>query len=164
MAAEYYSLEIGFQRNLFYIWTTDEACDRFMVEQGKLLHFENMEQLIRHCTEQNISLIDEQTVMEILPEEKLFSLMKRQKMTQFCRAFLDLWNLAVDIENSFGKRDPYLNGCHRLYDKIFWGSNLEAFRGENEPVYVPRFSRREMRLVRNVMRRMYNLFAERLEA
>ncbi len=71
---------------------------------------------------------------------------------------------AVDIENSFGKHDPYLNGCHRLYDKIFWGSNLEAFRGENEPVYVPRFSRREMRLVRNVMRRMYNLFAEQLEA
>lgn len=96
MAAEYYSLEIRFQRNLFYIWTTDEACDRFMAEQGK--------------------------------------------------------------------QDPYLNGCHRLYDKIFWGSNLETLRDEKDPVYVPRFSRREMRLIRDVARRMFNLFADRLEA
>lgn len=163
MAAEYYSLEIRYQRDLFYIWMTDEGSDRFMTEQGKLLHFESREQLLRYCTEQNISLIDEQNVMEILPEAKLFTLLKRRKTTQFCRAFLDLWNLAVDIENSLGNRDPYLNGCQRLYDKIFWGSNPEVFRGENDPAYVPRFSSREMRLIRDVARRMYDLFADRLE-
>jgi len=164
MAAEYYSLEIKYQRDLFYIWMTDEVCDRFIAEQGRLLHFESRGQLSRYCAEQKISLIDERAVMEILPEVKLLALLKRRKTVEFCRVFLDMWNLAVDIQNSFEKRNPYLNGCQRLYDKIFWGSNLEVFSDENDSVYVPQFSRRERRLIRDVARRIYDLFEDRLEA
>ena len=48
----------------------------------------------------------------------------RQK--PFIRMFLNLWNLAIDINNSFKCSNPYLNGCHDLYDKVFWGNNLDV--------------------------------------
>ena len=52
---------------------------------------------------------------------------------------LNLWNLAIDIKNSCGLKDSLLDGHKRLYDKLFYGNNLESLT-PGGCKYVPDFT------------------------
>lgn len=70
-------------------------------------------------------------------------------------------NLSLDINHSFEYRNPYLDGCHHLYDKFFRGNNLNAFTLGKE-LYVPHFSKKEFRQIGNVLKEIYEVFAKEL--
>jgi hypothetical protein len=78
-----------------------------------------------------------------------------------CERVLNLWNLLGDICFSVGlnrgaERPPFERvgpprRVDRLYEKLFFGCNLPALRGDG-PRYEPTFSPRERRLLRRILR------------
>ena len=72
---------------------------------------------------------------------------------------LNVWNLAIDIRNSFTEEDTILDGNKRLYDKLFYGCNL--IDSKEEP-YVPYFSDIEYRQIKAILNASYKWIDSKL--
>ncbi len=162
MNLEYYSFKIIYEKELYYIWCTSEDGDKFLIKDNKLLSFINIQALNVFCRENQIYLADKECAIQSIPSYfELLNTCKRKNTVLFCKSFLELWNLSLDINHSFGYRNPYLDGCRRLYDKIFWGNNLQAFSLGKE-LYVPHFSKKEYRQIRDILKAIYEVFTKEL--
>ena len=159
---EYYSLKIRYIRERFYIWISADSGDGFLTDEERIVSFGCESDLEQYCREKDIVLADEHSAMQIMNEEELLALLKKGRVIQFCREFLNLWNLALDLDHSLTGINPWLNGCHRLYDKVFYGNNLEVFRAEDDRLYAPHFTKRERRQILEVVGEMYTVFARTL--
>ena len=128
MKMDYYGLKIIYGKELYYVWCTCEDGDKFLTKDNKLLSFNNIQALNEYCRENQIYLAEKECTVQRIPSYfDLLNMCKKKNTVFFCKVFLDLWNLSLDINHSFEYRNPYLDGCHHLYDKIFRGNNLNAF-------------------------------------
>ncbi|MBQ4465214.1 MAG: hypothetical protein II916_04555, partial [Oscillospiraceae bacterium] len=80
-----------------------------------------------------------------------------------CEFLIGFWNLFTDIGNAVDEiLEPVLTKrMRRCYDKLFWGCNVSAIVPEGER-YVPHFTRRELRAVRQLMQRGMEYFSRNL--
>lgn len=155
---DYYVFRIIYRKDMLYLWKTCEDGDDFLCSNHKLLSFNKSEELQDYCKSSQIYPIDEASEI-IIPQGKESVLtMQKKNISAFCRIYLDLWNLAIDIERTFGVETPYIHGCTKLYNKIFRANNLRIFMAEKEPEYVPVFNKREQRQIKELLDEMYNLF------
>lgn len=82
--------------------------------------------------------------------------------TKFCSDLLNLWNLALDINASFERKNPYLNGSKKIYDKIFYGTNPPVFMSESTVKYIPLFSKKENKQINYIVKEIYQIFDNNL--
>lgn len=159
---EYYGVRIIYNRDIFCIWVADESGDRLFTCSGRILTFTDEKTLKLYCDKEQIHLEEKECTVENIPAlSEVKEMLKKKDRVQFCKVLLDLWNLALDINNSFDCNNPYLNGCRHLYDKVFWGNNLEVFTCGRQ-LYVPHFSKKDRRQIKLVLDEIYATFEKRL--
>lgn len=156
-----YKTKISYRESCFYLWQSNDDADCFLVENEHIACFLREEDLRQFMEEKNLSVEDEGTVIEIPAKQKLCKLQK-DRVELFCSEMLNLWNLAMDIRNSYGPKDSLLDGHKRLHDKLFYGNNLESLTPAGCK-YVPEFTVLERRQLQAVMDEMYRWFDEELE-
>lgn len=162
MQREYYGLKIIYKKEIFCIWVTSESGDKFLICNDKVLSFTDEKTLNLYCKEQQIPLAEKECTIQKIPAwAEVKRMLKKKDKVQFCKVFLNLWNLALDMNNSFGCHHPYLDGCRHLYDKIFWGNNLDVFT-QARTLYVPHFSKKDCRQIEQILHEIYAVFEMRL--
>jgi hypothetical protein len=83
-----------------------------------------------------------------------------------CRAFLDAWNLFIDLRSTLtGRnaiRDP--DGAGAVYDQLFHGSNLPAMTSARGEPFVPQWTDADLAALVRVLGGGLQLFRSRLAA
>lgn len=160
---EYYGLRVIYKKGMYYcIWTTDKNGDKFLIHDERVLSFKDKSALNLHCIKQGIYLEESEfDILDIPSIIEMKTMYKNKDKISFCKIFLNLWNLAIDVNNSFRCSNPYLDGCHDLYDKVFWGNNLDAFT-YGKVKYVPHLSKKDYRQIKWILNEIYATFDRRL--
>jgi len=156
-----YKTKIIFRESCFYLWKSSEDIDCFLVENEHIVCFLKEEEFQRFVEDNRLTVEDEGTTIEIPAKRELCKLQKKN-MERFCAEMLNLWNLAVDIKNSYGPKESLLDGNRKLYDKLFYGNNLKSITPAGCK-YVADFTILEKRQLQAVINEMYKWFDENLE-
>lgn len=156
-----YKTKISYHESCFYLWESNDDADCFLVENEHVVCFLREEDIQQFMEEKSLSVEDEGTTIEVPAKQELCKLQK-DRAELFCSVMLNLWNLAMDIKNSYGPRDSLLDGHKRLYDKLFYGNNLESLTPAGCK-YIPEFTVLEKRQLQAVINEMYRWFDEELE-
>ncbi|HEX8237240.1 MAG TPA: hypothetical protein VF600_14875 [Abditibacteriaceae bacterium] len=76
---------------------------------------------------------------------------RRATQTLHCDACLTAWNLFADVSRSLsGSFDADQQRTHKIYQKLFFGSNLPALTPSGKH-YIPLWSSQELKIIREVM-------------
>ena len=151
-----YKTIIEYKKRCIYLWKSDDLLDYFVVNNGSILRFETQFDFESYIYRHQMNVLDEGTVIKILPRNDLLRLY-RTDITSFCESLLNLWNLALDVKNSFSLERNLLDGHKKLYDKIFAGCNLETL-ASSQSKYTPVFSTLECRQIRAIINEAYRWF------
>lgn len=97
----------------------------------------------------------------IYDAERLKKWIEAHKKDADCRLLLDFWNMFGDIAYSVGRKfEPVrTKRSDRIYNKLFFGSNLPAMTPPGEE-YVPNWTKKERKLLRELMRSGLNMLGE----
>lgn len=96
--------------------------------------------------------------------EHLFYWIEMHSKEMDCNFLIDFWNLFSDIAYSVGKElEPIkTRRSRRCYNKLFWGLNLPAVTPKN-CVYEPVFTKKERKLIREIMHTGLEIFEKNFE-
>ena len=156
-----YKTRIIYNKNYLYLWKSDDNFDCFIVENDEIVCFPTAEDYERFVKVRQWNVDDEDTVIEIISKKELLEL-QTGNVLLFCKRMLELWNLAIDIKNSFPQKSSLLDDHKFLYDKLFCGNNLESMVSDGCK-YTPDFSALERRQLRAIINEMYKFFDGELE-
>ena len=113
----FYKTIVNYKENYIYLWQENDDRDSFFVENGMILRFTLEEDYQEYINENRLDVIDEDTIIHIMPKKSLLNL-KDKDILRFCNEMLNVWNLAIDIKNSFIDKITILDGNKKLYDKL----------------------------------------------
>ena len=133
--------------NHFAVWCTDDTGavrDRFLTNKNKVVIFSTEKQCREYVAKRKLRL-EEEPCAE-------YELDSYDGIFEACNRILDNWNILADFavsvdESICGDRDDY----DGLYDKVFFGCNLPAIRGDGEE-YNPEFNKREKAMIMKVLK------------
>ena len=148
----FYKTIVNYKENYIYLWQENDDRDSFFVENGMILRFTLEEDYQEYINENRLDVIDEDTIIHIMPKRSLLNL-KDKDILRFCNEMLNVWNLAIDIKNSFIDKITILDGNKNLYDKLFYGSN--TMKEDGEEAYIPYFTDIEHRQIKAVLNDIY---------
>ena len=148
----FYKTIVNYKDNYIYLWQENDDRDSFFVENGMILRFTLEEDYQEYINENRLDVIDEDTIIHIMPKRSLLNL-KDKDILRFCNEMLNVWNLAIDIKNSFIDKITILDGNKNLYDKLFYGSN--TMKEDGEEAYIPYFTDIEHRQIKAVLNDIY---------
>ena len=148
----FYKTIVNYKDNYIYLWQENDDRDSFFVENGMILRFTLEEDYQEYINENRLDVIDEDTIIHIMPKRSLLNL-KDKDILRFCNEMLNVWNLAIDIKNSFTDKITILDGNKNLYDKLFYGSN--TMKEDGEEAYIPYFTDIEHRQIKAVLNDIY---------
>lgn len=97
----------------------------------------------------------------IYDAEMLKSWIETHEETVDCGFLLDFWNIFGDIAYSVGRKfEPVrTKKSNKVYNKLFFGLNLPAMTPPGEK-YVPLWTKKERKLLRELMRFGLNMLCE----
>lgn len=122
-------------KQLYCIWYTDDI-DGFIVDQNTLIQFLSLDDLKQYCITNKI-ILNSFEVSDTNIDYFIGWIQSPQKAVD-CQLFLDFWNTMADLASSIqqdflGNEDGiYLD----IYNKLFYGNNLPAIKGDAEE-YIP---------------------------
>lgn len=148
----FYKTIVNYKENYIYLWQENDDRDSFFVENGMILRFTLEEDYQEYINENRLDVIDEDTIIHIMPKRSLLNL-KDKDILRFCNEMLNVWNLAIDIKNSYIYKITILDGNKNLYDKLFYGSN--TMKEDGEEAYIPYFTDIEHRQIKAVLNDIY---------
>lgn len=133
----------------YLLYVADEV-DSVLTADGKLLLFLRLTTLTSYAARLGltISRVDEQ----VIDFDKLISWCQQTETP--CDRVLTAWNLFTDISHSIGQpipSDQRNRLTDRIYDKLFYGSNLPAVTPEGH-CYIPIWLARERTQLVTIMR------------
>lgn len=153
-----YKTRIVYRESCLYLWKSSDDSDCFLVENEHIVCFLKEEEFQRFVEENQLAVEDEGTTI-VIPAKRELCKLQKENMELFCEKMLNLWNLAIDIKNSYGPKESLLDGHRKLYDKLFYGNNLESITPADGK-YVPNFTVLEKRQLQAVINEMYKWFDE----
>jgi hypothetical protein len=157
---EYYPLVlISSEKKYYCIWYANEK-NGFIKELNKVKKFNNMKQLNKYASNQNIKIETEKTTFSI---DYAITWISNENKEVDCKYFLDLWNIIGDLADSF--EDKFYGNVKKsilskVYDKLLFGSNLEALTPEGKE-YIPNWEKEEINEITNIVKdglRIVNLY------
>jgi hypothetical protein len=145
----------------FLLWYSNDQDGVIIEEAGRLLSFADLNVLQQWADAQGIAINTEERQLHDLDMVQEWC-EHPTKDTIDCVAFLDAWNLFVDVRASNERRnvvrdDPENN---HLSDKVFFGNNLSAITPPGEH-YVPQWSDKEAKRLRHILTEGLHLLCER---
>lgn len=151
--------EIRFkERSLFLVWFEDDSGNDCVYTLNNKVQTFKTESKARECAEA-LKLNCAGTFL--YDAEKLISLIAAHEKPADCEFLLDFWNLFGDVAYSVGRKfEPVrTKRSDRVYNKLFFGSNLPAMTPPGEK-YVPLWTKKERKLLRELMRSGLNMLCE----
>lgn len=150
-----YSYYFG-DSSYFLIWYEDENNEnRIYTSGGKVICFYSEKDARRKADELNINITD----TCFYDVEQLIYWSETHSKEMDCNFLIDFWNIFSDIAYSVGKELEQVRTrrSDRCYNKLFRGLNLPAVTPENCE-YEPVFTKRERKLIREIMRTGLEIF------
>lgn len=147
--------------SFFLIWYEDvDDKERVYTSGGKVIIFPSEEKARQKAEKLGITV----TGTCLYDIEHLFYWIGTHSKEIDCEFLIDFWNLFSDIAYSVGKElEPVkTRRINRCYNKLFWGLNLPAVTPENCE-YEPVFTKRERKLIREIMRTGLEIFEKNSE-
>ncbi|MBQ7232479.1 MAG: hypothetical protein IJX07_04545 [Bacillales bacterium] len=149
---DYFIVEFILENQSFYtIWYNDKL-DGFLTFQNKsfrnkIMTFYNQNSLLQYLTRNQMKLATHRVTVINCDMVQLYK-------TNFdCNLLLDFWNIITDVACSI--KVDFL-GDHRedsitnIYNKLFYGCNLPALRGNGE-LYFPEWSVSEIAILHEIV-------------
>ena len=146
--------------NRYLIWISREEVSEdldgvWLDSNGVIPVFRSMNALLAYAQNQQITFENGELNLHNLDVVKRWLKVKRSKVqgptSIDCVAFLGAWNFFADVSRSLGGGfDADRERTQKIYSKIFYGNNLPAITPEGEH-YIPRWSNREKRVIREIM-------------
>ncbi|WP_010252784.1 hypothetical protein [Acetivibrio cellulolyticus] len=159
---EYYKFVFILDSKEYYcIWFSGEK-DGFVTDGDKLKCFYDFDQLQTFALDNNIEVFDEGSELSINLAQK-WDDQKGENVD--CKYFLHYWNMMSDLSYSVKESfygDNKNSTLNKLYDKLFWGSNLPAVTPEGKE-YIPIWSKKELDELNKVVKdglRLINSYLE----
>lgn len=146
---EYYivSIIINGEKH-FVIWFSNHE-DGMITENKKLISFEADSQCRDYALRNGMVLEEEESGFDFDAIKPWLS--KPDNKISY-NTFLNIWNMMSDLAVSVGI--PFLGDgkvYSDIYDKLFFGCNLPAIRGDGE-LYIPKWNKDEIASIANVLK------------
>ena len=120
----------------FLIWYSNDE-DGFLLFNQRLLYFFSVEEANIFAEKEHIIFEKGITVFNL---SKIVELIDNVEISQNCRILIDIWHLFSDLSKSLNREfvgDFNDEEIIDIYNKLFYGSNLELLKNEE---YHPSFS------------------------
>ena len=145
----------------YLIWFRDEDDGVITDAHGKVPCFLKTEDLLRQASSLNLNIKNEEPILHDLDFIVTWLESKNSEAVN-CDIFLAAWNLFDDVSRSGGGN---FNTEHKLtakiYEKLFWGNNIQAVTPEGEH-YEPSWTKRELKIMREVLGEGLSLFRDKV--
>ena len=146
----------------FCIWYSDDKDGLFCDENKRILGFSDKNSAALYLSRKSLSLSqdDDSAVYDF---DSLRSWADSDDSAVNCYDTLNFWNIFTDIAYSGGKEfegDKRTQLIHLIYEKLFFGNNLPSVKPKNEPDYVPVWTKKQVRIIKTVMKDGLNIFGE----
>ena len=133
----------GYTEN-FCLWFSDKnGKDQFLTNDLGVICFSRYSELFYYITENNLNIEQNQINYDV---SMAINWLAECSSNIDCEYFLTLWNITTDLVYSI-KRDFLGNSESKMtksvYDKLYWGNNLPALKG-NEDIYIPKWKSKEL--------------------
>ncbi len=153
----------------YLIWYTDaagegaEADGILLDDAGRLLTFLSLDALQGCADSRGLSVDPEMNTDPLDLDTVAHWLGATRKTTVDCPIFLNAWNLFSDLASAVQGHLAHIDDQaeERIYDKLFWGSNLPALTPPGKH-YTPVWTKSEVGRLRNVLNKGMQLFQGRL--
>lgn len=148
MNYEYYIIKFKFNEASYYtIW--HELDSKFLLEsnENKIKVFETKEEIFEYVNKLEIKVDEEES--EYICQENI--LIENEIID--CNKVLNFWNIADDVATTLGLHftgNDKTDDINRIYDKLFYGCNLPAIKGEHED-YIPIWSQEESMMIKKIV-------------
>ena len=143
----------------YLIWYSDEKDGVVVDSGGKVPSFRHAGGLLEYAAAHGLPVAGGDMILHDL--DALAGWLQKQELRPAdCESLLTAWNLFADVSRSTGgsfDTDPELTG--KIYEKLFWGNNLPGVTPEGKS-YRPIWTRRELKLMREVLGFGLSLFRE----
>jgi len=164
---EYYKTIFIYNSNYIYAAWYDEdenEMEGFLNENKHILYFSSEKELEDHCKNKELTLRDDYVVTVNLDE--VLAKSNEENLIVDCNYILNLWNLFIDVAYTtgipfYGKDRETLS----VNERLFHGTNmpiLQAMRGTDR-LYIPKWSKKDIKIIKKVLKDCYNLFKKSYE-
>lgn len=156
---EYYIVAIKiWGKTFFCVWYTDVK-DGFITKNNKLLSFADVFTLKKYCIQNNIKLSSFDIILYDI--DFFIDWVKNSNDEVDCIKFLDFWNITADVSDSL---NLYFLGNENgivldLYNKLFYGNNLPAIRGDGE-LYIPTWDCEDILILTKIIKDAISIISE----
>lgn len=144
------------------IWY-DQGTGELCVKEGRILFFPCEEDAFSYAEKKGFVL--ESQSVPLYDLDRLSRWLRGGENEVECEWLLNFWNLCSDAADSTGKfflGDQKNQEFNNLYDKLFFGCNLPALRGDGER-YIPAFSQKEIYRLRVILKNGLRLLLRELQ-
>jgi hypothetical protein len=153
----------------YLIWYTDTAGEGsksdgvLLDDAGRLPTFQSLAELQAYASGRDLSVDAEMNTEPLDLDTVAHWLGAARKTTVDCPTFLAAWNLFSDLASAVQGRPAHIDDQteDRIYDKLFWGSNLPAMTPPGKH-YTPTWTKSEVGRLRSVLNNGMQLFQGRL--
>ncbi len=141
---------------IFQMGTDSEDLYYVDKETKKIPVFSKLKYLKQYAKKQNIKIVNK---FKPIPHDLgiVFKWVNTNKKSLVCNEILTAWNFFIDLANTFSFDNDNLQAyrkkapqAYKIYEKAFIGTNLPSVT-KNNPPYHPEFSKKELKLIRNVL-------------
>lgn len=138
------------EQNLYTLWYTDDT-DGVISENSKVICFGNLNDAKKYAENMQFYMTDYDISVYNLD---IISKWTRKPTSDIdCKIFLDWWNMFDDLSKSIGisyTGNFDVRDTVNIYNKLFYGSNVSAVRGDGE-VYMPVWTKEELEQLKNIL-------------
>jgi len=141
---------------IFQMGTDSEDLYYVNEKTKKIPIFSKLKYLKQYAKKHNIKIVNN---FKPIPHDLdiVFKWVNTHKKNLECNEVLTAWNFFIDLANTFSFDNDNLQAykekapkAYKIYEKIFIGTNLPSVT-KNNPPYHPKFNKKELKLIRNVL-------------
>jgi len=137
----------------------EENEDIYYVDEktNKIPIFSKLKYLKKYAKKRKIKIVNDYKPIHNNNLDKTLKWLNTNKNKLVCTEILTAWNFFIDLANTFSFHNDNLQAyrkkapkAYKIYEKIFIGTNLPSVT-KNNPPYHPKFNKKELKLIRNVL-------------
>ena len=141
----FYTVIFHLNKTTYYsLWFSDKNDkDQFLTNGEGVVFFSNCKDLAKYVSEKGLNATSDQTFYDV---DVAINWLAENYSNIDCEYILALWNVAGDLAYSVNRGftgNSSSETIRSIYDKLFWGNNLPALRGDGD-IFVPQWSSNEI--------------------
>ena len=146
------------------IWYSNDKDGLCVDEDKKIISFPDIDAAILYVSKKDLSLSNEDDIYTY-DFDNLRQWINGNDSTVDCNEILNFWNIFTDVAYSIGitfKGDTKNKAIRTIYDKLFYGCNLPAFKPDGEEDFIPIWNEKQINILKSVLENGLNMFVENI--